>query len=63
MEAFGGRKADSDDIEIKGAAKTDKGYNLHQLWDIWYFDAMPPVLKKGDLNPSFGLYIDRPFFV
>jgi hypothetical protein len=35
---------------------------LSQQWDIVYIDDMT-FPEKGDLNPDFGLIIERPFFI
>jgi hypothetical protein len=34
-----------------------------QKWWIRYVDSMKPEPKKGQLNPEFGLYVERPFHI
>jgi len=34
---------------------------ISQQWDLIYADKYPEEPKKGELNKSFGLYVERDF--
>jgi len=51
------------DGENKNIAVAKSNGEIHQQWDIVYADEYPEEPKKGELNPDFGLYVQRDFFI
>ena len=52
------------DIESKHITLNEKqDGRLAQQWDIMYADEWKGEPGKGELNPDFGLYIQRPFYI
>jgi hypothetical protein len=37
--------------------------HVSQQWDIIYADQWKRDPIKGELNPRFGMYVERPFFI
>jgi len=58
MDVSGNRDSENQNIHM-----WNKHNGLNQQWDIVYADSLPADLKKGDMNPDFNLYIERPFYV
>ena len=58
LEVAGGYDGENKNIAV---AKSEG--KLHQQWDIVYADEYPEEPKKGALNPDFGLYVQRDFFI
>ena len=58
MDVSGGVDAENRNIIIY-----NKHGKINQQWDVVYADEMPEDPKKGELNPMFGLYVERPFYV
>jgi len=36
---------------------------VSQQWNVIYVDEYPEEPKKGELNPDFGLYVERDFHI
>ena len=51
------------DGENKNIAVAKSNGEIHQQWDIVYADEYPEEPKKGELNPDFGLYVERDFYI
>jgi len=52
------------DVESKHITLNEKkDGRLAQQWDIMYADEWKGEPGKGELNPDFGLYIQRPFYI
>jgi hypothetical protein len=51
------------DVENQNIHMWNKHGGLNQQWDIIYANRWPRDPKKGELNPRFGLYVERPFYV
>jgi len=51
------------DGENKNIAIAKPNGEVHQQWDIVYADEYPEEPKKGELNPDFGLYVERDFYI
>lgn len=46
--------------EVWAGGKTTQAW---QKWKIIYADEYTPSYKKGELNPDFGLYVEREFSI
>jgi hypothetical protein len=58
MDVHGGADQENRDIIV-----WNKHGKINQQWDIVYSDEWPDEPKKGELNESYGLYVERPFYV
>lgn len=58
MDVHGGA-----DAENRNIITWTKHTGLNQQWDIVYADEWPEEPKKGELNPDFGLYVERDFYI
>jgi hypothetical protein len=41
----------------------NKNGEEHQQWELIYADELPPEPKKGELNKTWGIYVQRPFHI
>ena len=51
------------DDENRNIIAWNKHSGLNQQWNIVYADEYPEEPKKGEFNPDFGLYVERPFYI
>ena len=51
------------DDEMRMIIGYKKNGGLHQQWDVVYKDEWKDEPVKGELNPKFGLYVERDFFI
>jgi len=51
------------DVENQNVALGNKNGGLNQQWEVVYADELVIEYKKGELNPDFGLYVEREFSV
>ena len=51
------------DTENRNILMWNKHNGKNQQWDIVYVKDMPSEPKKGELNPAFGFYVERPFYI
>jgi hypothetical protein len=58
MDVSGGRDAENQKI-----ISWKKHGGLNQQFDVVYADQWPSEPKKGELNPEFGFYVERPFYI
>lgn len=58
MDIVGGRDTQHNNIQVY-----QKNNGLGQQFELVYADEMPKPPKKGELNKSFGLYVERPFHI
>ena len=58
VDVSGGKDNENQNIIV-----WNKHGGVNQQFDIVYVDEWPAEPKKGDLNPDFGLYIERPFLI
>jgi hypothetical protein len=54
---------DNKDNESQLLRVEERKNGLNQQWDLIYADEYPEDPKKGELNPDFGLYVERPFHI
>jgi len=52
---------DTENKHITANEKADD--RISQEWDVVYADEWKGEPGKGELNPDFGLYIQRPFYI
>jgi hypothetical protein len=58
-------------MEVQGKADNENQYiyasnrnnQIHQQWDVVYADEWKGPPKKGELNPEYGLYVERDFHI
>lgn len=58
MTIAGGVDAENRDVYMQD----NRGY-IYQKWDLVYAKNWKGEPKKGQLNPQFGLYVDRTFHI
>jgi hypothetical protein len=58
MDVVGGYDSQHRNIQV-----FQKNNGLGQQFELVYVDEMPPAPKKGELNKSWGLYVERPFHI
>jgi hypothetical protein len=58
MDVVGGYDGQHRNIQV-----FQKNNGLGQQFELVYVDEMPAVPKKGELNKSWGLYVERPFHI
>jgi hypothetical protein len=51
------------DAENRNIGVNSQNNQIHQQWDIVYTDEWKGEPGKGELNPKFGLYVERDFHV
>jgi hypothetical protein len=52
------------DVENKHITANEKADDrIAQQWDVVYADEWKGEPGKGELNPEYGLYIERPFYI
>jgi hypothetical protein len=51
------------DAENRQVIMWNKHNGLNQQWDIVYVDTFKGWTKKGELNKSFGFFVERPFYI
>jgi len=58
LDVHGGADAENRNIIV-----WTKHGKINQQWDIVYADEWPEPPKKGELNPDFGMYVERHFYI
>jgi len=53
----------SKDNENQNIYVNTKNGKIHQQWDVVYADEFKGEPGKGELNPGFGFYVERPFHI
>ena len=57
-DVSGAKDRENQNVQVWG-----RHNGINQRWTIAYCDTIKPEPTKGQLNPDFGIYVQRPFYI